>query len=352
LSPATCSSPQKSPEHHETDSYQLSAYLHRLIMLSITGHHHLMILGPRGIGKSHALQEACRLWKQVQATYSPMTDLEHDYLSELHSQEVPDKIRHVQSQIRPSGLLGTIQQGSLKPGELMLAHRGVLIADEFSEWHRDSRECLRDPLEKHKVTLHRSHQHLTVLTHFLMLATSNLCACGGSLVSVAKNLRCRCLPTERNHYFSRLSGPILDRIDLLVQLDYPQNESLPPLKTFQRSQSVQQIIKTQTYLKNRYETLPGLLNTEQTEQHLQTVCLENHEIQNFFKSHEKNQSLRSRHKCARLAFTLHALEQSESHSTSLSSEYSSPPTSTPLSLKHFYEAQFYQADHFLNQRLS
>jgi magnesium chelatase family protein len=109
-----------------------------------------------------------------------------------------------------------------RPGEISLAHNGVLFFDEIPEYHRSTLEALRQPLEDKCITVARAKDTITYPADFMFVATSNPCPCGYYGSSKA----CSCQPFELSRYQRRLSGPILDRIDLHVEVDEVQHAKL------------------------------------------------------------------------------------------------------------------------------
>ncbi|MCM2323422.1 MAG: ATP-binding protein [Oligoflexia bacterium] len=213
--------------------------LERIIGISASGNHHLLLLGPRGTGKSHALEWLIALQPPV----SPRARLHAALLSELGNRggggarpTNPYSVRRVSAQAKPSALLGGATPLFIRPGEFSLAHGGLLIADELPEWARDSREALREPLERGRITLTRTNGTLELPARFTLAANGNLCPCGGwppdlpkpPLVEGRRQRvpRCKCTHGARKAYLSRLSGPVLDRIDLVFI-----GASLPPART-------------------------------------------------------------------------------------------------------------------------
>ncbi|HEU4977990.1 MAG TPA: ATP-binding protein, partial [Solirubrobacteraceae bacterium] len=139
-------------------------------------------------------------------------------------EERPFRAPH--QQVSASGLVGG---GAIPaPGEASLAHHGVLFLDELSEFSRAALEALRQPLEDGRVAIVRGQRTAIFPTRFMLVAATNPCPCGH-----APSRRCRCGETEMARHRRRLSGPLLDRIDLLVSVARPSAEELsaPPRTT-------------------------------------------------------------------------------------------------------------------------
>jgi magnesium chelatase family protein len=100
-----------------------------------------------------------------------------------------------------------------RPGLLSLAHKGILLADEFFEWPRATAEALRTPLQDKQVVISRRDWQVTWPADFMLIATANPCPCGYSGHPVTP---CRCTPAQRQRYLAKISGPVFDRIDLRV----------------------------------------------------------------------------------------------------------------------------------------
>ena len=200
-------SPLKPPDMSRSPLLSLPAGLERVICAAAAGAHHVLLLGPRGTGKSHALE-----WlSALQPEPAPEMHLRQRLLAELRqSWSTPQiaPVRRVASQVKPAALLGSVSAGTIRPGEFSLADGGLLIADEFPEWHRDSRECLREPLERGSITLARSHGMIELPAQFALAANGNLCPCGGwppelplpPEFETLRAPRCRCGYRERTQY--------------------------------------------------------------------------------------------------------------------------------------------------------
>jgi magnesium chelatase family protein len=137
--------------------------------------------------------------------------------------------------ISVSGLVG----GGIRPtpGEATLAHHGVLFLDEVTEFQRSALEALRQPLEDGYVTVVRSQHAALLPTRFMLVAASNPCPCG-----YGGSKRCRCTESDHARYGRKLSGPLMDRIDLVVDVEAPSTDDLrrPPITTSAAEQRVVQ----------------------------------------------------------------------------------------------------------------
>lgn len=273
----------------------LSGLLQRTLLAALIGDHSFLWLGAKGIGKTHAFRWA----KALQPEANPQIQLEQAWLHEL-SDGIPRSrvFREVGTQVKPAALLGSLGlRGELRVGELGLAHGGILFADEFPEWPRDARECLRHPLESGMIHLSRAQGKHVIPSRIQLLANGNLCPCGawGNEDSAKK---CRCSPLLRKLYLDRLSGPVLDRLDGVLRLQMPR---IPP-KTLD-SQGIQalreklsdQIANSRRRALQRYGELPSRLPLREVEPWLGSGA-------------DRLASLRSRHRAGRLALTFALLD--------------------------------------------
>jgi magnesium chelatase family protein len=190
------------------------AALRRAVEVAVAGGHNLIVIGPPGSGKS-------MIAKRIPSILPLPTREEFLEILAIHSAagmtldgalrfERPFRAPH--HTISDVGLLGG---GTFpKPGEVSLAHHGVLFLDEFPEFSRSAMEVLRQPLEDGEVTISRSAAKITLPCRCMLVAAMNPCPCG-HLGDPAH--RCRCTPTQIQHYRARVSGPILDRIDIHVE---------------------------------------------------------------------------------------------------------------------------------------
>ncbi len=191
--------------------------LRRAVEVAVAGNHNLLMIGPPGAGKSMVA-------KRIPTVMPESTLDEHLEILSIHSAagrtisgEAGWGTRPFRSPHHTISDVGLLGGGTIPgPGEISLAHHGVLFLDELPEFKRSALEVLRQPLEDGEVTISRSAGKVTLPCWFMLVAAMNPCPCG--YLGDTRH-ECRCSPTQVQRYRARISGPLLDRID--IHIDAP-----------------------------------------------------------------------------------------------------------------------------------
>lgn len=184
----------------------------RALTIALAGHHNLLLYGPPGSGKSLLASAAKGLLPPPSRQESIEATKLHSLVEDLTTMLIERPFRAPHHSASRAALIG---DSSGLPGEISLAHTGVLYLDELPEFRRDLLEALRQPLENHTVAIARAKQRISFPANFMLIATMNPCPCGYYGDDYHE---CKCSLTGRLSYLRRLSGPLLDRIDMTVRM--------------------------------------------------------------------------------------------------------------------------------------
>ncbi|MFH0907014.1 MAG: YifB family Mg chelatase-like AAA ATPase [bacterium] len=299
----------------ETDSLSDMAYIKgqeqakRALEIAAAGSHNVLMHGPPGTGKT--------LLARSFASILPLLDAEEALeVSQIFS--VAGYLSHNKPLVfrRPfraphhtASAISLIGGGSYPcPGEITLAHRGVLFLDEFAEFPRNVLESLRQPLEDGVITVSRASQSLTFPAKFILICAMNPCPCGklGD-----EHQQCVCPPGQIAKYKRKISGPLLDRIDLHIEVPRISYDKLKSEKTSEPSDLIRQRVeKARNIQKQRFLSEGITTNSEMMLKQITEYCQIDLDAQSLLKNAMKqmNLSVRSYYRLLKLGRTIADLD--------------------------------------------
>ena len=309
--------PKEHIAAHQEGSIDISwvkgqEYAKRALEITAAGAHNLFFSGPPGGGKSLLAKALPSILPPLNFSESLEVTKIYSVAGLLQENQTIMSSRPFRSPHHIASEASLMGGGNpLRPGEITLAHRGVLFLDEFPEFHRDVLESLRQPIEEGKITISRAKNTFTFPSRFMLVGASNPCPCG-FLNSPEKP--CTCSPSQIAMYKRKLSGPLMDRIDIFIEVPAVKYEKLASENAENQSAVLRERIqKAREIQKERFKNDTILVNSEMNILHIKKYCQQDTASQELLKKYVDSGKLSARgyHRILKVSRTIADLASSQ-----------------------------------------